>query len=78
MYFLALEMNTPNPAWMDYPDWMVQSVTWAPVALIAATIFLVWYLRGARRFAASFGFVNFAIMSVVSLGAIIAVTGTFL
>ena len=78
MYFLAVEMDTPNPSWMDYPGWMVQSVSWGPSALIAATIVLVWYMRGARRFAASFGFINFAIMFVVSIGANIVVTGTFL
>jgi len=62
----------PNPGWVTYP------LKATPVIMLALTIFLVWRLRRAEVFTATFAVVNFYFLFMMWLLASMAISGDWL
>ena len=72
-FWRAWEKNPPaNPDWVFYP------VKAAPVLMVMLTLFLIWRLRGARMFVATFAAVNFYFLLAMWFLAGMAITGDWL
>jgi hypothetical protein len=60
------------------PDWVFYPVEAAPFLMLVGSLWLIWKLRGARLFVATFAVTNFYFLLVICFLVLMAMTGDWL